>query len=164
MFIGVLIHAFKSREQIRNIFRLDADACICDVIDHVAGFFIDHLALDRQRYGALFRVFDRVIEDIDEDLLDTHIITYQFIWNIRRYIDMEFQFLFLGADPHHADEVREHLSGLIRRGKKLHTSRLDLTHIEYVIDKVKKELACRLDIRGIFHDLLADIFTEDHLI
>ena len=43
---GCLIDTLERGEQVRNVFRLDADTRVGDHVDHLAGLVFLHLALD----------------------------------------------------------------------------------------------------------------------
>ena len=77
MFCGRFIYSLESGEKIRDVFRLDADTRIRDHVDHVAGLVFLHLTLHGKGDGTFLGVLDRIVNDIDKDLLDADFIAYE---------------------------------------------------------------------------------------
>ena len=60
---------------------------------------IQPLAPDGEGHGALAGVLDRVVEQVDEDLLDAHLVAAEHTGDGGVHMELEFQPLFLGLDP-----------------------------------------------------------------
>ena len=122
MAVLLLVHAPERCEQVGDVLLLDADARITDGIQHMELGTLALSALDGEGDGAVLGVFDGVVHDIDEDLLDAHLVAHQLRRQVRRDVHMECELLFLGADPEHPDQLREHVARMIGHRHELHLS------------------------------------------
>ena len=66
VFGGSLIDTLECGEQVRDVFRLDADTGVGDHVDHLAGLVFLHLALDGEGDGAFLGVLDGIVDYVDE--------------------------------------------------------------------------------------------------
>ena len=123
--IFVLIHidAFKGRKQIGDTLRFDTHACIAYGIGDQRDSGVVPLTLNLQAYGTLARVFNSIIQDINQDLLDTHVVSEQFRRKVRRYIYRKLEILLLCAYPQHTNDVGKHIPGAVRCRREFHLTR-----------------------------------------
>ena len=77
---------------------------------------------------------------------------------------MEQQSLFLCLQPVHAHDAGKHIPGPVGYRCHIQLSRLDLGHIQDIVDGMQKHLAGILDVRSILRHLIGDVFPQDHFI
>ena len=53
-------------------------------------------------------------------LMMSDFIAYEFGGDVRGYVDIEVELLVLCPDPEHADDIREHVAGVIGFDQELH--------------------------------------------
>ena len=123
--IFVLIHvdALKGCKEIGNTLRFDTHAGIAYRIGDQRDSGVVPLALNLQAYGTLARVFNSIIQDINQDLLDTHVVSEQFRRKVRRYIYRKLEILLLCAYPQHTYDVGKHIPGAVRCRREFHLTR-----------------------------------------
>ena len=63
------------------------------------------LTAHRKAHRALAGVFDRVAQQIDQNLLDAHLVAAEHTGDGGVHMELEFQALFLGLDPDHIDDL-----------------------------------------------------------
>ncbi len=122
------------------------------------------MELDGQGDGALRRVFDGVVQQIDQDLLDAHLIPVQLGGDALLHVDMEVQSLFPGPHPDHVHDVGQHVSRVVVDGDDIHFSALDLGHIQNIVDQGQQHLAGVLDVLRVLRHLVGYGLPQDHLV
>ena len=120
--------------------------------------------MDGQKNAALLCVFERIVQQIDEDLPDADLIREEPPRNAGIDIYTEIQTLFAGAVFGHAYKVKYHGPDIVGDRNDLHFSGFNLRHIQNVIDHRQKDLGGGLNIVRILRDILGNILAEDHLV
>ena len=121
-------------------------------------------AANGQGDGALAGILHGVIQQVDENLLDPHLVSAEHAGNGRVHVQLELQALFLGLDPDHIDDLGEKRAGFIGDVDDLHLSGLDLGYVQRVVDQRQQQLAGALDIPRVLRNVLRNILPQDELV
>ncbi len=108
------------------------------------------LTPDREGDGTLARIFHRIVEEVDQNLLNAYFIAAEHARDRRVYHKLKLQPLLRPC--------------LIRDFHNLHLSRFNLGKVQDVIDQRQKHLAGSLDISCVFRHILRDIPPQYDLI
>ena len=114
--------------------------------------------------GPPLRVFDRVGQEVDEDLLDAPRVPVQAVGDFGVDLDMELEPLGLGPWAHHAGDRLDQLRQPVFRFHDAELARLDLREIEDVVDNGKQRGARRADAPRIAPHRGVLRLPQDHLV
>ena len=136
--VRLLIQTFKVTEQFSHVFLADSDAGITygnlqydfiptlgniskvsvlqrAAIPNAGSIFSTRFTLRKLRClrhmqsdASLSGILHRVVQDVNDNLTDSGIITHQQIRDILVYFYQEVQLLFLSLHPHHINNIIEH--------------------------------------------------------
>ena len=162
--VFLLVHPPERVENIGNILLLHALAGILHRIPDPHA--VDPLPLtpDGQGNGAFAGILHRVVQQIDQNLLDAHLVSAEHAGNGGIHMELKFQALFLGLDPNHVDDFRKEGPGLIGDVDNLHLSGFDFGDVQNVVNQGEQQLAGPLDIPGVLRYLRRDVLPQDDLI
>ena len=99
-----LVYPFESVENIRDIFFFHTLAGVFYRIPDTYPVQALSFAADGECDGAFACVFDRIIQQIDQNLLNAYFIAAEHAWDGRIYMQPEIQPFFSGLDPDHIDD------------------------------------------------------------
>ena len=122
----------------------------------------DFLRFHVQAYGAFVCIFYGVVEQIDDDLPDTDLITEQHRRNVRVDIYVESKSLLARAQPDHIYDLGDHISDLVIYRYDVHASGFYLGEIKDIVDQHQQHFTGALDIRGILDDLVGCVFLPQY--
>ena len=160
----LLIYPPESVEDIGDVLLLHPLPRVLHRIPDPHPVYRPALTPDGEGDGALTGVLDRVAQQVDEDLLDAHLVPAEHAGDGGVHVELELQALLLGLDPYHVDDLREEGPGLIGDVDALHLSGLDLGDVQDVVDEGQQQLAGPLDIPGVLRHLLGDVLPQDDLV
>ena len=115
-------------------------------------------------HATLLGVLDRVVQHVYQDLLDPHLVTVNLGGKLRVDVDAQLEPLVPGVDPHHGDDVRNHVAHRVVGKRELHLARFELGHVQDVVYQVQEHAAGRCDLAGVLGDLVRDVFAQNHLV
>ena len=130
----ILIQPLEIIEQLFLVCFLDADAGVVDDEREIDVVFlpalVEHIEIDL----AHRRVFDRVCQEVDDDLLDAHHIAHQYIRQILVDMERKVQSLFLGLGADHRHGVFQEPGKLILAFDDFQFSRFYFREVENIVD------------------------------
>ena len=127
---------------------------------------VDRLALTPDSEGdrALAGVFHRVVQQINQNLLDAHLVSAEHTGNGRIDLKFKLKALLLGLDPHHIDDFRKKRAGLVGDIDDFHFSGFDFGDIQNIVYQGQQQLAGTLNIPCVLRHLLRGALPQDDLI
>jgi len=90
---------------------------------------------------SVFSKFERIVDEVGQDLADPDRIAFDFLRRIRGDIGGEIYILRCSAFPEQADHVIENVGRAHGNRFKIETSRFDFRKVENVIDDRQQALA-----------------------
>ncbi len=164
MTVLLLIHPSKCVKDVGNVLLLHTLPRILHGIPDAHPVNIQAFASYRQSNDSFTCIFHGIIKQIDQNLLDPHLVAAEHTGDGRIYMKLEFQSLLPRLDPYHIDDLRKERARLIRNIYDLHLSGLDLGYIQDIIDQCKQQFTGALDIPCILGNILRNISPKDDLI
>ena len=160
----LLVHTLECIEYIGDVLLLHPLARVLHGVPDPHPVHAHPLAAHGKGDGAFLRIFHRVVQQIDQHLLDAHLIAAEHAGHGRIHLQPEFQPLFPGLDPFHVHDLREELPGLIGHVHNLHFARLDFGQVKDIVDQGQQHLAGSLDVPGVLGHLVGNVPPQDHLV
>ena len=160
----LLVHPPEGVEDIGDILLLHPHAGVLHGVPDP--HLVDRLALTPDGEGdrALAGVLHRIVEQVDQNLLDAHLVPAEHAGDGRVHLELELQPLLLGLDPDHVDNLRKERAGLIGDVDDLHLPGFDLRQVQGVVNQRQQQLAGPLDVARVLGHLLRDVLPEDDLV
>ena len=115
---------------------------------------------DRESDRTLAGVFDCVIQQVYQNLLDAHLVATEHTWDGGVYVKLKLQPFFFGFNPNHVDNFRKKCAGLIRGVDDFHFSGFDFGYVQDIVDQGKQKFAGSLDIPGVLRHFLGNIAPQ----
>ena len=133
----VLVHIdpLEGAEQLAEILLPDPDPGIDDVDPEYQRIIIQHIAVHRKCHAAARRILHRVVEQIDHDLTDAHLISVEGLR--QRLIDIQFkrQMLLRDLALHQVHDIIDDRGEAVLHQHDLHAPCLDLGEIQDIVDQ-----------------------------
>ena len=120
-----LTEGLKGVEDIRNVFLFHPLPGVLHGIPDAHPVQRHPLTADGQGDGTFLGIFHRIVQQIDQHLLDAHLIAAEHAGHGRIHMQLEFQPLFLCLDPDHVHDIRKKLPRLVGCVHDLHLAGLD---------------------------------------
>ena len=118
----LLIDTFERVEQVRNDLLLDTHSGIGYGNEEHHRIVIGRLALDMELHRTLCRIFNGVVQKIDDDLLDPDLIAVKHRGNLRINADFELKSLVMRLEPDHVYDLREQVVDTVIHRDNVHAS------------------------------------------
>ena len=115
--------------ELAHVLFLDADAGIGDGHMEHHGVAVQGGGLDGHGDGALFRVFHGVGEQVDDDLLESHVVAEESGREVMVHVKDERQPLFGGPVADDIDKIVDHGGRTVLDGEDLHFAAFDLGEV-----------------------------------
>ena len=103
----LLVHAPESIENIGDVLFLHPLSRVLHGIPDPHPVHTHPLTAHGQGHGALFRIFHRIVQQIDQHLLDAHLVSAEHAGYGGIHLQLELQPLFPGLDPDHVHDLGE---------------------------------------------------------
>jgi len=103
------------------------------------------LRVRSQRHRPPLRAFDRVAQKVEQDLANFARIRHHELRELRRFDDLEFQVLLIGAHPYHLGCLSHEPPQVAGSGLQPLAPCFDLRHVEHVVDQPQQVFAAALD-------------------
>ena len=111
-----------------------------------------------------FRVFDRIGQDIGNDLADPGLIPEKLGGNVLVNLNLKGKTFALQPSLCHNHKAMEHGLRLIFRRNDLHLAGVNLGKIQNIVDDAKQGVRRHLDVLCIFQDRILLALLKDHAI
>ena len=164
MAVFLFIHPLERVKNIRNILLLDPLSCIFHRIPDFHPVHPQPFTANGKGDGTLFRIFHRIIQQINQHLFNTHLIAAEHAGHGRIHMQPKFQSLFPGLYPNHVHNLGKKLPCFIDSIHNLHLTGFNLGQIQYVINERQQHFACPLDIPGILGNVIGNIPPQNHFV
>ena len=152
--VPLLIHPAKRVKNVGNILFFYPLSSVLHRVPDAHPVELQALTPDGEGDGALAGILHRVIQQVDQHLLDTHLVSTEHAGDRGVHMELEFQALFPGLNPYHIDDFRKERASLIGDVDDLHFSGFDLGDVQNIIDQREQQLAGPLDISGVLRHFL----------
>ncbi len=149
-----LIHPLKGVEDIGDVLLFHPLAAVLHRVPNPHPVHSPALTPDGELHKALPRIFNCIVQQVYQDLLDAHLVAKQHTGDGGVHMEPEFQPLLLGLYPNHIDDFGKKLPRLVRDIYNLHLAGLYLGKVQDVVDQGEEHLAGALDVPGVFSYLL----------
>ena len=160
----LLVHPAEGVEDVGDVLLLHPHAGVLHGVPDPHPVDPLALAADGEGDRALAGILDRVVQQVDQDLLDAHLVPAEHTGNGGVHVELELQALLLGLDPDHVDDLGEQGPRLVGDVDDLHLAGLDLGDVQNVVDQREEHLAGALDVPGVFRHLVGDVLPQDDLV
>ncbi len=122
MAILFLVYSLKRIKKIRYIFFFYSQSSIFNRIPDTHPIQSQTLTSNRKCNRTLTCIFHGIVQQINQNLLNTNLVTTKHTWHRRIYMQPKFQSFLLCLNPNHIDNFRKKSSCLIRYIHNIHFS------------------------------------------
>ena len=160
--VPAFVNPFERIEQIRQIFLPDTHSGVRYGNGKFNHIIIRIVTVNAKSDMSLLGVFYGIVKKVYYDLFDTDLISVKCGRNLRIHTHLKSETLILRPEPHHVDDLGEHISYPVINGYYVHAAGFDLRKIKDVIDERKEHLAGSLYAGCILYDIIGGILITQY--